>query len=388
MLKRIVFGIFSIVFIVGCSNSTESPTPIIEQNEDMPAGEESVDEQPSNEISFELNGLAYAQILHDKENHLVYFFTSGLTDDPNEFRLVSFDYKEKTVVQEVRIDPFFKIGDATLHGLGTNNGKPEVYIASLTSISIRDGLTLEELDNFTVPDATRVHCVQQIDNKIYVTYTNDNDNVLPIDEEKFVVFDRNTFEFVSEVPFFEVHAATFALVRDYNDPNQINCLTTSNFSSRGDRRIFIHNFIFEENGDYKDSQVIWGWDGDKRPIRTNSNAKIMLSGRQAKITDRSDTNRTVQDNAYLASEIVADYEFSPDGNSIYIITERDVVKKINSSDLSEELTIPLNRPLQEFLIHGQDFNNIIVSDDELIILDYKRIPSEERHEVTLSFFPR
>ncbi|CAM1342279.1 hypothetical protein [Tenacibaculum aestuarii] len=301
--------------------------------------------------------------LHNTQDKVIYFLTINLEN--SEKKIIAYNYVTMDVIAESSVEYY----QNSLHTIGTFNNQMELYIITTNKVKILNALTLEEVEELNVPDATNVlSSVQMKNNLIFVSYYNSN-----LGFNKVATFNRSNLTYVSE--FDNTPNSGAIIVYNNNVDNNIKSMV---FPRLSNSQIF-SELTFNLSGTNL-SHNYGNYEGGSDLIRTNDNASFVIKGKEGRIYPKNDlmnNSQTLSDGSTLSD--LTDYCISPDGNNIYTIREHYggdpfSVKKYNTIDFN----------IDEMIFINESANNIFIDNNQLIIIDYAKFSNE--NDVYISFY--
>ena len=318
---------------------------------------------PNNHFMFNTNRIASINTLHNVQDKVIYFLT--FNDNNSEKKIIAYNYLTMEVIAESSVDYYID----SLHAIGTFNNQMELYIITTNKIKILNALTLEEIDELNVTDATNVLAsVQMKNNLIFVSYYNSN-----LGRNKVATFNRDDLTYVSDIE----NTPNSGSIIVYN--NNIDNNIKSMVFPRGTNSQLFFELTFDLNGNYL-SYNLGNYQGGAGLTKTNDNTSFVISGGQGIIYLKNDllnVSQTLSDGSYFS--VLTDYCLSLDGDNIYAIREHydgnPFIVKHNTIDFNIEETI---------LINESSPNNIFIDDNQLIIIDYDQYSND--NDVYISIY--
>ena len=296
--------------------------------------------------------------LHSLQNKTIYMFTyKNLHGTEYDFKVTAYNYETKQIVAQKQIDMY---RDA-LHTIAKYNNQMELYIFNGNSIHILDGVTLNEIQTITLPQAYGVLNAELINNLLFITisYPNGNNGVITMDRETLAIVEEQ-----------EV-TGIFGLARPYikaSNPNIINCALFPQYSNSTNYVVLSYTL----DGHYLDFEI-GKYANEGLPIRYNENNNFIVKGKHGRIY--SHDNLMEDHPALEPSEDLTDYRITEDGSAIYALhNNNNKIYKYNTTSFALDNVIDIK----------EEGKNIFVDGNQLIVVDYLR--GLETTDVYISYY--
>lgn len=295
--------------------------------------------------------------VHNIKDKIIYLFTYKYTNgNENDFKVTAYNYETKNVVAQKQI-AMYRDG---LHSIAQYNDNKELYIFDRNSIHILDGVTLNEINTITVPQASMVLNAELLNNLLFITvyYPNGHNGLITMDRETFTIVDEHE------------SMGIFGNVRPYinaSNPDIINCALFPQYSNSNYYAVWSYNL----EGHYIDFEL-GKYANEGRPIRYNENTNFILKGMHGRIY--SHDNLMEDHPALNPSEGLGDYRINSEGTAIYAFQYSKKINKYNTTSFTLDKTMDIR----------EEGKNIFVDGNQLIVLDY--LYGLETTDVYVSFY--
>lgn len=324
-----------------------------------------------NYLMFTTNSVIYKHILHNVQDKIIYLFTYDFDyGNTSNFKLIAYDYENKTVIQERSINPFLTTVGSTLHSINSFNNQLELYIVSEHAVSILDPITLQTINTITFSSSANVATVEQKSDLLFISYSDNNPSSAG---DKIAVYNRNTLNLISTTATAK-NFASLSVYKDLANPNQIKCLAFPQFSNDLTFSIITYN----NNGNYLPYSSLASNYGEGSILRTSDDLNFVIKGSQGRIYFKNnlDNNSTT-----LSSDTdLTDYKISSDGNTIYAIHRNPnyhyKIRKFNTINFVSNTFIT---------IREESPQNLFIDNNSVIIVEYNAFTSSEK-QVFLSIY--